>query len=189
MHSARANGSRARAEQSDGRSLPSLLRARREFHGWSAFGGADHGWQDVGLERRAWRAIFWCLVYAARHAVPLNGFLRLLNDGALANLQPSHDRGTQSAYRFALVNAGVRRVAAGRQPWKRSSAVSGRTASTAPARAHNSEPLNNLERRLPAPGGKARGRRGLGPVTLLLKRDSASRPSGDCRNFLLDSCR
>src|SRR6266567_3163450 len=23
-------------------------------HGWSAFGGADHGWQDVGLERRAW---------------------------------------------------------------------------------------------------------------------------------------
>ena len=20
-------------------------------HGWSAFGGADHGWQDVGLER------------------------------------------------------------------------------------------------------------------------------------------
>ena len=22
-------------------------------HGWSAFGGADHGWQDVGLERRA----------------------------------------------------------------------------------------------------------------------------------------
>src|SRR5258708_8395528 len=54
---------------------------------------------------------------------------------------------------------------------------------------HNSEPLNNLERRLPAPGGKARGRRGLGPVTLLLKRDSASRPSGDCRNFLLDSCR
>jgi hypothetical protein len=24
------------------------------FHGWSAFGGADHGWQDIGLERRAW---------------------------------------------------------------------------------------------------------------------------------------
>src|SRR6266853_6292526 len=24
------------------------------IHGWSAFGGADHGWQDVGLERRAW---------------------------------------------------------------------------------------------------------------------------------------
>src|SRR5262249_40713618 len=23
-------------------------------HGWSAFGGADHGWQDVELERRAW---------------------------------------------------------------------------------------------------------------------------------------
>src|SRR5262249_61648416 len=23
-------------------------------HGWSAFGGADHGWQDIGLERRAW---------------------------------------------------------------------------------------------------------------------------------------
>ena len=23
-------------------------------HGWSAFGGADRGWQDVGLERRAW---------------------------------------------------------------------------------------------------------------------------------------
>src|SRR6266508_1439207 len=23
-------------------------------HGWSAFGGADHGWQDVGLEGRAW---------------------------------------------------------------------------------------------------------------------------------------
>src|SRR6516164_6059676 len=22
-------------------------------HGWSAFGGADHGWQDIGLERRA----------------------------------------------------------------------------------------------------------------------------------------
>src|SRR5437763_12383998 len=22
--------------------------------GWSAFGGADHGWQNVGLERRAW---------------------------------------------------------------------------------------------------------------------------------------
>jgi hypothetical protein len=24
-------------------------------HGWSAFRGADHDWQDVGLERRAWR--------------------------------------------------------------------------------------------------------------------------------------
>ena len=23
-------------------------------HGWSAFGRADHGWQDVGLERGAW---------------------------------------------------------------------------------------------------------------------------------------
>src|SRR5437764_14862452 len=23
-------------------------------HGWPAFGGADHGWQNVGLERRAW---------------------------------------------------------------------------------------------------------------------------------------
>ena len=23
-------------------------------HGWSAFGGADHGGQDMGLERRAW---------------------------------------------------------------------------------------------------------------------------------------
>jgi hypothetical protein len=22
-------------------------------HGWSAFGGADHGWQDIGLARRA----------------------------------------------------------------------------------------------------------------------------------------
>src|SRR6516162_9860013 len=23
-------------------------------HGWSAYGGADHGWQNVGLEKRAW---------------------------------------------------------------------------------------------------------------------------------------
>jgi hypothetical protein len=23
-------------------------------HGWSAFGGADHGWQDIGLEGGAW---------------------------------------------------------------------------------------------------------------------------------------
>src|SRR3974390_3470448 len=23
-------------------------------HGWSAFGGADHGWQDVGLEGGSW---------------------------------------------------------------------------------------------------------------------------------------
>jgi hypothetical protein len=24
------------------------------IHGWSAFGGADHGWQDIRLERGAW---------------------------------------------------------------------------------------------------------------------------------------
>jgi hypothetical protein len=42
--------------------------------------------------------------------------------------------GDKCAYRFALVSAGGRMVAAGRQPGKRSSAVSGRTASTAPAR-------------------------------------------------------
>ena len=42
--------------------------------------------------------------------------------------------GDKFAYRFALVSAGGRMVAAGRQPGKRSSAVSGRTASTAPAR-------------------------------------------------------
>ena len=23
-------------------------------YGWSAFGGADHGWQDIGLEGGAW---------------------------------------------------------------------------------------------------------------------------------------
>src|SRR5215468_8395491 len=45
-----------------------------------------------------------------------------------------HDCGTKSAYRFALVTAGVRRVAAGRQPGNRASAVSGSTASTAPGR-------------------------------------------------------
>jgi putative tryptophan/tyrosine transport system substrate-binding protein len=42
--------------------------------------------------------------------------------------------GDKSAYRFALVSAGGRMVAASMQPGKRSSAVSGRTASTAPAR-------------------------------------------------------
>jgi hypothetical protein len=39
------------------------------------------------------------------------------------------------------------------------------------------------------PAVKREAEEDLGPVTLLLKRDSASRPSGDCRNFLLDSFR